>query len=85
MRPPAFDKNVNCAKVDPDLMTPDKDDYAANQAARNVCRGCPIQQECLAWSLETRTRHGVWGGLTERQRVGLIRKRVTAAGGAVDA
>lgn len=42
--------------------------------AKAVCRRCPVRWECLTYALETRQRHGVWGGLTAEERVLLIRK-----------
>lgn len=44
------------------------------ERAKAVCRGCPVRWECLTYALETRQRHGVWGGLTAEERVLLIRK-----------
>jgi WhiB family redox-sensing transcriptional regulator len=32
------------------------------RAALAICRGCPVQQECLQYALETNTRTGIWGG-----------------------
>jgi RNA polymerase sigma factor (sigma-70 family) len=32
------------------------------------CRNCPVRLDCLAHALDGRVGHGVWGGLTERQR-----------------
>lgn len=42
--------------------------------AKAVCQRCPVRWECLTYALETRQRHGVWGGLTAEERVLLIRK-----------
>lgn len=36
--------------------------------AKAVCRSCPVLWECLAYALRNRVEHGVWGGLTERER-----------------
>lgn len=37
--------------------------------AKAVCNsGCPVKQQCLAWALETHSRTGVWGGLSEEER-----------------
>jgi len=36
-------------------------------AAREVCKGCPVRLECLAFALRTGQR-GIWGGMTEAQR-----------------
>lgn len=38
------------------------------QRAREVCRGCPVLDDCAAFAVSTRQPFGVWGGLTERQR-----------------
>jgi WhiB family redox-sensing transcriptional regulator len=48
---------------------------AAQQTAKKVCVGCPVIAECLADSLDNRTEFGVWGGMTERQRRALLRRR----------
>lgn len=36
--------------------------------AKAVCRSCPVRFECLAYALKHRVEHGVWGGLTDRER-----------------
>jgi WhiB family transcriptional regulator, redox-sensing transcriptional regulator len=36
--------------------------------AKAVCRACPVRFECLAYALRHRVEHGVWGGLTDRER-----------------
>ena len=36
--------------------------------ARFLCGGCPVQAECLEWALETDSRYGVWGGMSETRR-----------------
>ena len=43
--------------------------------ARLICRGCPVVTECLAHALDNRIEFGVWGGLTERQRRALLKRR----------
>jgi WhiB family redox-sensing transcriptional regulator len=48
----------------------------AQQQAKLICRGgCPIRIECLAEALDGRHEFGVWGGLTERERRALLRRR----------
>jgi WhiB family transcriptional regulator, redox-sensing transcriptional regulator len=46
--------------------------------ARLICAACPVRVECLDWALDTPEIHGVWGGLSQRQR-GRIRAREAAA------
>lgn len=48
---------------------------AAQQTAKVVCQGCPVVAECLADALDNRTEYGVWGGMTERERRALLRRR----------
>ena len=52
---------------------PEKD--AREGAARALCRACPVQAECLQYSLEVCEPHGIWGGLNELERKRLVRKR----------
>src|SRR3954462_2940712 len=48
---------------------------AAQNRAKQVCLGCPVRTECLADALDTRVEFGVWGGMTERERRALLRRR----------
>jgi len=36
--------------------------------ARQVCAACPVRQPCLDYAITNRITHGIWGGLTERER-----------------
>jgi WhiB family redox-sensing transcriptional regulator len=62
------DNHVRIVKF---LLYIDKDE----QAAKQVCVGCPVIAECLADSLDNHTEFGVWGGMTERQRRALLKRR----------
>ncbi|RMI09752.1 WhiB family transcriptional regulator [Cellulomonas triticagri] len=48
---------------------------AAQRDARSVCQSCIVRLECLADALDSRTDFGVWGGMTERERRALRRRR----------
>ena len=48
---------------------------AAQRSARSVCSGCVVKLECLADALDNRVEFGVWGGMTERERRALLRRR----------
>ncbi|MFJ5272771.1 WhiB family transcriptional regulator [Streptomyces sp. NPDC088358] len=50
---------------------------ATQNSAKAVCTGCPVRTECLAHALDRRIEHGVWGGMTERERRALLRRRPT--------
>jgi WhiB family redox-sensing transcriptional regulator len=58
-------------------MKPEKDERE-NQA-RALCRACPVQRDCLEYSLEVREPHGIWGGLNELERRRMLRQRGSVA------
>jgi len=33
-----------------------------------ICRGCPVRADCLDYAMVNVERHGIWGGLSERER-----------------
>ncbi|HTL23617.1 MAG TPA: WhiB family transcriptional regulator [Mycobacteriales bacterium] len=54
-------------------MKPEKDER--EDKARALCRACPVQRECLEYSLSVQEPHGIWGGLNELERRRLLRQR----------
>ena len=61
-----------CRDTDPDELFVQG---AAQNRAKVVCAGCPVRLECLADALDNQVEFGVWGGLTERERRALLRRR----------
>ena len=55
-----------CAQTDPEIFFPEKG--GGTRAAKRVCRACEVRAECLEYALENGERHGIWGGLSERER-----------------
>jgi hypothetical protein len=49
------------------------------EPARKICAGCPVRQACLDYALSHAITHGIWGGLTERDRRPLRVHHTTAA------
>lgn len=35
---------------------------------KQVCKGCPVRQDCLKFALAHNMRYGIWGGMTTRER-----------------
>jgi len=40
--------------------------------AKDVCKRCPVQNECLDYAIRNRERQGIWGGLNEAERTALF-------------
>lgn len=71
-------RHAACTRTDPELFFPvsaeGAGDHQRRRAAR-VCAGCPVRAQCLDYALESGQRAGVWGGLDERERAALRRRR----------
>ncbi len=65
-----------CTVADPDDLFVSG---AAQNRAKAVCQACPVRTECLADALDSRVEFGVWGGMTERERRALLRRRPEVA------
>jgi WhiB family redox-sensing transcriptional regulator len=64
--------SARCRTTDPDELFVQG---AAQNRAKQVCLGCPVRTECLADALDNRVEFGVWGGMTERERRALLKRR----------
>ena len=67
-----------CGDSDPNLFFPVGTTGVALEeveAAKALCRTCPLRAECLAFALETNQEAGVWGGASEEERRELRRSR----------
>nr|WP_166659898.1 WhiB family transcriptional regulator [Actinomycetospora succinea] len=64
--------SARCRDEDPETLFVQG---ALQRDAREVCRSCPVRTECLAHALDNRIRFGVWGGMTERERRALLKRR----------
>ena len=61
-----------CRTSDPDALFVQG---AAQNQAKVICRSCPVRIACLADALDNKVEFGVWGGMTERERRALLRRR----------
>ena len=52
---------------------------AEQNKAKQMCTGCAVRTECLAEALDNQIEWGVWGGMTERERRALLRRRPNAS------
>jgi WhiB family redox-sensing transcriptional regulator len=48
---------------------------ARQAAAKSICAGCPVIDECASHALAVREPYGIWGGLSEDERAAIYRRR----------
>jgi WhiB family redox-sensing transcriptional regulator len=68
---------AECRFGDPELFFPVSSSVLCLEQeaeAKEICARCQVQPECLAFALRTRQVHGVWGGMSERERYPLRRR-----------
>lgn len=51
---------------------------ARESRAKVVCHRCPVAEPCLEFAMETNQKYGIWGGLTDKERASLKRRRARA-------
>ena len=52
---------------------------AEQNKAKQLCSGCPVRAECLGEARGNQIEWGVWGGMTERERRALARRKPNAS------
>ncbi|WP_442807279.1 WhiB family transcriptional regulator [Streptomyces sp. NBC_01294] len=73
-RDQGWGERAKCRTADPEELFVEG---AAQARAKELCSGCQVRTECLAHSLDHRVEFGVWGGMTERERRALLKRRPT--------
>lgn len=63
-----------CASYPAEVFFPPSDAPSAANAAKAICEGCPVREECLSFALETAQAEGVWGGMDAGERRRLRRR-----------
>lgn len=76
MREPKDYEAPLCATVGGDFWFPEKTggSITNNNIAKSICSRCPHKKECYEWGVN-RELYGIWGGVTESERI-LIRARL---------
>ena len=88
--PEPWELDAKCAtkingvpKYDPDMWFPPRDKNLYKpiaDKAKSICFGrdgqppCPVREECLLTAERRNQMHGIWGGLSHRERNAMKRK-----------
>ena len=70
--PRVWASRAACRKSNPDDLFVQG---AAQHQAKVICHGCVVKTQCLADALDNRIEFGGWGGMTERERRALLKRR----------
>ena len=62
---PAWHAQAACRGTDANFY-PDRGESV--EPAKALCAACPVLEECKAFALDSGESHGVWGGLSGRER-----------------
>lgn len=63
---PDWHADANCRGMDPELFFPARGE--STKPIKAICRRCDVQVECTAYALNNGEHHGIWGGLSEKDR-----------------
>lgn len=64
-----WQQKAACMGADPDLwFPPPNGGQKQARQARAICADCPVRTECLAYAINQRIGHGIWGGLDTKDR-----------------
>ena len=72
---------ANCRNMDVSIFFPTTgsrgDRLSAHERrAKSVCRSCPVIELCLEHAMQVGEPHGIWGGMTSRERALLAFRQV---------
>jgi WhiB family redox-sensing transcriptional regulator len=76
----AWQEESNCRGEDSEVFFLDPQARGKNKrdkekAAKKICKGCPVVQQCLDHALSIPEFFGVWGGMTADERNSILRKQ----------
>jgi WhiB family redox-sensing transcriptional regulator len=67
----AWQEQALCAQTGSDFFFPEPG--SSVREAKRICGLCTIRSACLDYALDNDERFGVWGGLSEKERLQLRR------------
>lgn len=70
---PAWWQYAACASSNPSLFFVDQGESV--DAAKRVCKDCPVRAVCLDEAIARNELFGIWGGMVRRERLAEARRR----------
>ncbi|GAA2659863.1 WhiB family transcriptional regulator [Streptomyces vastus] len=67
----SWQEQALCAQTGADFFFPEPG--SSVREAKRICGLCEMRSACLQYALANDERFGVWGGLSEKERLGLRR------------
>ena len=62
----------------PDQCESELEKQGRDGRAKAICQSCPVLAPCLEFAMDTNQKYGIWGGLTDKERASLKRRRARA-------
>ena len=63
---PEWTNQAACRGMGPAVWFPGRGEQTAH--LKDICSGCPVAADCLQYALDNDIKHGIFGGMSERQR-----------------
>lgn len=76
---PGWRDRAECLGMDPEDWFPVSElesgvALAHVESVKLICDRCPVIDSCLSWALGAQEQHGIWGGMTAKERASLKRR-----------
>ena len=65
---PTWRDDALCRGFDIGVFFPDEGDADAIAHAKDICKACPVLEDCLSYAVEHNQTDGIWGGTTRQER-----------------
>ena len=75
---PSWQQRARCVGYGVDHWFPTRGE--STTVAKAICGGCMVRDECLEFALTESIEHGVWGGMSGRERQRERRRRAEGGG-----
>ncbi|MGW5570339.1 WhiB family transcriptional regulator [Nocardia thailandica] len=64
----AWQRYATCRAYDVDVFYDTGNEPRKTLLAKQICQRCPVLTHCRDYAVEANEPHGIWGGMTPRER-----------------